>query len=81
LLRKGLEYISQQPIKPDNRFFLDGDQLKMISDFVIGARVVELRENSRHHNKSFGTGYYNFNEMVFLMHLYRSSSLELLMKY
>ncbi|WP_411274721.1 glycosyltransferase family 2 protein [Daejeonella sp.] len=56
---KGIEYISQQKIPPDIVVFLDGDYsdypeelLKLIApiiendiDFVIGARVKELREN------------------------------------
>jgi glycosyltransferase involved in cell wall biosynthesis len=66
---KGLEYISQQPIKPDIVVFLDGDYSdypeelsKIIApilendiDFVIGARVVELREkNSMTPQQVFG---------------------------
>lgn len=56
---KGMYYIAKQPIKPDIIVFLDGDysdypeQLKEIIapiinqniDFVVGARVKELREN------------------------------------
>jgi glycosyltransferase involved in cell wall biosynthesis len=56
---KGMEYISQEKIKPDILVFLDGDysdypseMLKIIApiieknvDFVVGARVRSLREN------------------------------------
>lgn len=56
---KGMDYISQQDIKPDIIVFLDGDYSdfpgelsKIVApilgeniDFVVGARVSELREN------------------------------------
>lgn len=56
---KGMEYISEEKIKPDILVFLDGDysdypseMLKIIApiiekkvDFVVGARVRSLREN------------------------------------
>lgn len=56
---KGMEYIANQPIKPEIVVFLDGDYsdhpeelIKIVKpimdddiDFVIGARVKELREN------------------------------------